>query len=148
MNSKQHINQGRAVTPKYLHCVQLQNLLRKLKPRSLFYSQTWKRSEKDNYVECFDATRYGFKHVVCSEKLIHKYQCYTGQNWNIQVNQWHGAASSAYILIIFVNGLFRYLRAICRMNSILGIIHNLIHADDTIILATSSNVLSLKLHPP
>ena len=31
------------------------------------------------------------------------------------------------------------------MNSILGIIHNLIHADDTIILATSYNVFKSKI---
>ena len=56
-----------------------------------------------------------------------------------------GAASSAYLFIIFVNGLFKYLRSFYAMDSILGIIHNLIHADDTIILATSYNVFKSKI---
>ena len=56
-----------------------------------------------------------------------------------------GAVSSAYIFIVFANGLFQYLRAMYGANSILGIIHNLIHADDTIILGTSYNVLKSKI---
>ena len=56
-----------------------------------------------------------------------------------------GAASSAYIFIIFVNGLFQYLRSIYGVNFILGKIHNLIHADDTIILATSYDVFKRKI---
>ena len=59
-----------------------------------------------------------------------------------------GAASSAYIFNVFVNGLFQYLRAIYGVNPILGIIHNLIHADDTIILATSYNVFKAKITSP
>ena len=55
------------------------------------------------------------------------------------------AASSAYLFIIFVNGLFKYLRSFYVMDSILGINHNLIHADDTIILATSYNVFKSKI---
>ena len=51
------------------------------------------------------------------------------------------AASSAYIFIIFVNGLFKHLRDIYGVNSILGIIHNLVHADDTIVLDTSYGTL-------
>ena len=56
-----------------------------------------------------------------------------------------GAASSAYIFIVFLNGIFQHLRAIYGVNSILDIIHDLIHADDTIILATSYNVFKAKI---
>ena len=49
-----------------------------------------------------------------------------------------GASSSAYIFIIFINGLFKYLRQRFENHKILGNIHNLIHADDTILLDTNS----------
>ena len=47
-----------------------------------------------------------------------------------------GASSSAYIFIIFVNKLFNHLRNSFQPNEISGNIHNLIHADDTIIIDT------------
>ena len=56
-----------------------------------------------------------------------------------------GAASSVYIFIIFINGLFQYLRNRLPDNVILGKIHNLIHADDTIILHTELNSLKSKV---
>ena len=56
-----------------------------------------------------------------------------------------GAASSAYIFIIFVNGLFKHLRDIYGDNPITGKIHNLIHADDTVVLATQYESLISKV---
>ena len=56
-----------------------------------------------------------------------------------------GAASSVYIFICFVNGLFHHLRSIYCVNNILGAIHNLIHADDTIVLATDFSVFKRKI---
>ena len=49
-----------------------------------------------------------------------------------------GTSSSAYIFIIFINGLFEYLRQRFENHKILGNLHNLIHADDTILLDTNS----------
>ena len=45
-----------------------------------------------------------------------------------------GASSSVYIFVIFINGLFSYLRNIFPSSDIFGSIHCLIHADDTLIL--------------
>ena len=45
-----------------------------------------------------------------------------------------GTSSSAYIYIIFMNNLFKHPRDSFQPNIIFGNIHNLIHADDTIIL--------------
>ena len=56
-----------------------------------------------------------------------------------------GAASSVYLFIVFINGLFQYLRYRFTDNVILGKIHNLIHADDTIILDTILESLKLKV---
>ena len=56
-----------------------------------------------------------------------------------------GAASSGYIFISFVNGLFKHLRSIYGVNTVLGVIHNLIHADDTIVLATNFSVFKRKI---
>ena len=56
-----------------------------------------------------------------------------------------GASSSVYLFIVFINGLFQWLRDRFPDNVILGKIHNLIHADDTIILATSLDTLKQKV---
>ena len=54
-------------------------------------------------------------------------------------------ASSVYIYIIFINELFKHLRNIYGVNYILGTIHNLIHADNTILLGTNYTVLKSKI---
>ena len=56
-----------------------------------------------------------------------------------------GAASSVYIFICFVNGLFKQLRNTYGVSTILGTIHNLIHADDTIVLTTSFAAFKRKI---
>ena len=56
-----------------------------------------------------------------------------------------GASSSVYIFIIFINELFEHLRNIYGVNYIIGTIHNLIHADDTILLDTNYAVLKSKI---
>ena len=56
-----------------------------------------------------------------------------------------GASSSVYIFISFINGLFKHLRNKFPPNIILGIIHNLIHADDTILLDTTLEVFRDKI---
>ena len=56
-----------------------------------------------------------------------------------------GTASSADIFIISVNGLFKHLREIYGDNPITGKIHNLIHADDTVALATEYEALISKV---
>ena len=56
-----------------------------------------------------------------------------------------GAVSSVYIFIIFINGLFKYLRDRFTVHNILGKIHNLIHADDTIIIDTNLTNMKLKI---
>ena len=45
-----------------------------------------------------------------------------------------GASSSAYLFIIFINGLFKHLRDKFDESAIYGLIHCLIHADDTLII--------------
>ena len=53
-----------------------------------------------------------------------------------------GASSSVYIFVIFINGLFRYLRSKFPLSDIFGFVHCLIHADDTLILAESLDDLN------
>ena len=47
-----------------------------------------------------------------------------------------GAASSVLLFNVFMDDLFSYLEEKCDYEDILGDIHTLIHADDTIILST------------
>ena len=48
-----------------------------------------------------------------------------------------GAASSVLLFNEFMDGLFKHLADLCDDEDILGDIHTLIHADDTIILSTN-----------
>ena len=66
-------------------------------------------------------------------------------NFKSTVGIRQGAASSVYIFIIFINGLFKYLRDRFTVHHMLGKIHNLIHADDTVILDTNMNNMKLKI---
>ena len=56
-----------------------------------------------------------------------------------------GASSSVYIFIIFINGLFMHLRDRFMESTIYGSIHNLIHADDTLVLDENLNTLKQKV---
>ena len=56
-----------------------------------------------------------------------------------------GSSSSVYIFIVFINGLFQHLRSIFVESNIFGKIHNLIHADDTIVIDTSYDILKKKV---
>ena len=56
-------------------------------------------------------------------------------NFRSTVGIRQAAASSVYIFIIFINGLFKYLRDRFTVHHI----HNLIHADDTVILDTNTH---------
>ena len=53
-----------------------------------------------------------------------------------------GALSSVYLFIIFINGLFKYLRSNYAESCIFGCIHSLIYADDTLVL--DENIHGLK----
>ena len=53
-----------------------------------------------------------------------------------------GAASSVLLFNCFMDDLFKYLDDKCSVEAVLGDIHTLIHADDTIILSTDSSHLS------
>ena len=66
-------------------------------------------------------------------------------NFRSTVGIRQGAASSVYIFIIFINGLFKYLRDRFTVHHMLCKIHNLIHADDTVILDTNMNNMKLKI---
>ena len=50
-----------------------------------------------------------------------------------------------YIFIIFINGLFKYLRNKFTESIIYGSIHNLIHADDTLVLDENYEILKRKV---
>ena len=56
-----------------------------------------------------------------------------------------GASSSVYIFIIFINGLFKYLRSKFYDSVLYGPIHCLIHADDTLVLAEKYETLKQKV---
>ena len=56
-----------------------------------------------------------------------------------------GASSSVYLFIIFVNGLFKFLRNKFAESKIYGCIHSLIHADDTLVLDEKYNGLKAKV---
>ena len=43
-------------------------------------------------------------------------------------------ASSVYIFIVFINGLFAHLRSKFPISSMYGVIHNLVYADDTLVI--------------
>ena len=55
-----------------------------------------------------------------------------------------GSSSSVYIFIIFVNGLFCELRKRFAESTLFGQIHNLIHADDTIVMDTDKVIMVKK----
>ena len=48
-----------------------------------------------------------------------------------------GSASSVLLFILFMDGLFAFLRAKCRPENIIGSFHALVHADDTLIMSTN-----------
>ena len=56
-----------------------------------------------------------------------------------------GASSSVYLFIIFINGLFKFLRGKFADSNIYGCIHSLIHADDTLVLDETYNGLKEKV---
>ena len=56
-----------------------------------------------------------------------------------------GASLSVYIFIIFINGLFKHLRDKFMERIIYGSIHNLIHADDMLVLDENLDILKQKV---
>ena len=55
-----------------------------------------------------------------------------------------GAASSVLLFNAYIDGLFAHLGSKCSVEEILGAIHALIHADDTIILSTERSAFIKK----
>ena len=55
-----------------------------------------------------------------------------------------GAPSSVFLFIIFIDGLISYLKVHCIEEPIIGIIHCLLHADDTAVLSTDRKLFVIK----
>ena len=47
-----------------------------------------------------------------------------------------GASSSVFLFILFIDGLISYLKRQCVEEPLIGLMHSLLHADDTVILST------------
>ena len=56
-----------------------------------------------------------------------------------------GASSSVYIFIVFINGLFAHLCSKFPISSIYGVIHNLVHADNTLVMDEDLEILKEKV---
>ena len=55
-----------------------------------------------------------------------------------------GAPSSSIIFIIFINDMIDYVRTHCSTENLIGNLHALLHADDTLILSTSRTLFIKK----
>jgi len=55
-----------------------------------------------------------------------------------------GASSSVYLFIIFIDDLISYLKVNCVEEPIIGIMHCLLHADDTAVISTRRDLFILK----
>ena len=55
-----------------------------------------------------------------------------------------GSASSVLLFILFMDGLFAFLRTHCRPEAIIKEFHTLIHADDTVIISTDRELFMHK----
>ena len=55
-----------------------------------------------------------------------------------------GSASSVLLFILFMDGLFPYLRQFCTTEELIKDFHALVHADDTLIISTSRDKFIIK----
>ena len=66
-----------------------------------------------------------------------KFQGELSDSFRMERGVRQGAASSVLLFNTFMDDLFKYLDDRCSVEAVLGDIHTLIHADDTIILSTA-----------
>ena len=75
--------------------------------------------------------------VLClGSKMSRKFQTYTG------IRQ--GALSSTLLFIIFIDDLINVMKARCVEEPLIGILHCLLHADDTAIISTNRDKFQAK----
>ena len=86
-------------------------------------------------IGCFmlEALKNIYSHTLC---IVHFYGCFSDHFTTFSgIRQ--GSASSVLLFIIFMDGLFPYLRQYCDSEQLLRDFHALVHADDTILISTS-----------
>ena len=81
-----------------------------------------------------------YLHTSC---VIHFYGCFSCTFETLSgIRQ--GSASSVLLFIIFMDGLFPFLRQNCRKEQLINDFHALVHADDTIIISTQLDQFKIK----
>ena len=71
------------------------------------------------------------------------YRCYS----ELFLTGTQGSASSVLLFILFIDGLFSFLRAQCQPEDIIESFHALVHADDTFIMSTNRDKIHSQMQP-
>ena len=74
--------------------------------------------------------------LVSGKKLNDIFMTYTG------IKQ--GAPSSEFLSILFMDQFIDILRSKCIEENLLGELHTLLHADDTVVFSTSQDLFVIK----
>ena len=82
-----------------------------------------------------EALKNIYLHTTC---IINLYGCFSDSFITMSgIRQ--GSASSVLLFILFMDGLFPFLRLHCSKEQLINDFHALVHADDTIIISTSKS---------
>ena len=79
---------------------------------------------------------FALKQVYSFSVCVLKFQNELSGSFMMRRGVRQGAASSVLLFNAFIDGLFTHLESKCSVENLLGDIHALIHADDTIVLST------------
>ena len=80
------------------------------------------------------------KNMCNLTKCFLNFSGYLSESFNITSGIRQGASSSVIMFIIFMDNLIKWLNYYCIEEPIIGCLHALLHADDTLILSTSKTL--------
>ena len=87
-----------------------------------------------------EALKNIYLHTTCT---IHFYGCFS-EAFTTMSGIRQGSASSVLLFILFMDGLFPFLREHCSSEQLIKDFHALVHADDTIIVSTDRDKFIIK----
>ena len=79
-----------------------------------------------------EALKNMYLHTTC---VLHFYGCFS-ETFVTMSGIRQGSASSVLLFILFMDGLFPFLRNHCSSEQLIKDFHVLVHADDTIVIST------------
>ena len=82
-----------------------------------------------------EALKNIYLHTAC---ILHFYGCFS-ETFVTMSGIRQGSASSVLLFILFMDGLFPFLRIHCGNEQLIKDFHALVHADDTLIISTERN---------